>query len=344
MVAASPSELYFRCPACRNRLAVPGSEAGRLLDCPACRSSLMVPAQSTAWPPGRARTLGIIALQVACALVLAGFAWSLMRPGDEPARALADAGSRSRTVPQAGAGPVRPAPVPVRAAGEPEPADDQAYRELRSAHRALNRQYEELANWVLNNMRGRFLLKEKFVRNINLPPLTDEYLVHPDLVEFLEVTPQERDLLDDALGFGLSTMALLETKFLSVTQSAADRVALHIPPYQQEGAALQNDLYRAMETVLGSDRFGRLLDAGEPDLVKRYHYFGTASRTMVFQETPAQDPRDPPYLVIRDGWIIPDGVGKRNIQVAEASVRELPRDFLPYLSWLPDFVAAYARP
>lgn len=146
------------------------------------------------------------------------------------------------------------------------------------------------------------------------------------------------------MGFGLATMASLESRFLTVTQRAPEHVLLHIPPYTQEGAAMQDDLYQAMETVLGADRFDRLLDAGEKDLIKRYHYFGTAARTMTFELTAADDPKDPPFLAIRDGWVIPDGPGKRSVQVTEAAVREMPREYLPYLSWLPEYMAAFVKP
>lgn len=341
----SPGEIYFRCTACAGRLAAAQDEVGRLIECPACQSSILVPARSTAWPPGLRRFLLIGTAQLLVVVLLGGLVAMLMgrnhSDGEEQKSAQLSRPLDTRSTLSPDLGPDRTPDAPVEDGGEPT---DRAFQDLQTAHRALSKQYNELANWVLSNMRGRFLLKEKFVKNLSMSPLTDEYFLHPDMMEFLAVSPRERDLLEDALGYGLSSMAKLETKFLSVTQSTPDRVAVHIPPYEQEGAAMRDDLYRAMETVLGANRFGRLLDAGEKDLIKRYHYFGAAARTMVFQQTAAEDPSEPPYLVIRDGWIIPDGVGKRSIQVAEASVRELPRDYIPYLSWLPEFVAAYAKP
>lgn len=340
----SPGEIYFRCTACEGRLAAAQGEVGRLVDCPACQAAILVPAKSTVWPPGLRRFLFIGATQVlVLGLVVGGVVHLLARQREngENAPGTTIRAPVAKASQPAELGPDRAPTSKSRTATD---TPDRSFQDLQTAHRALNKQYDELANWVLSNMRGRFLLKEKFVKNLHLSPLTEEYLLHPDMMDYLEVSPKERDLLEDALGFGLTSMATLETKFLSVTQSTPERVAVHIPPYEQEGAAMQDDLYRAMETVLGSDRFGRLLDAGEKDLIKRYHYFGAAARTMVFQLTAAEDPSEPPYLVIRDGWIIPDGVGKRSIQVAETSVRELPRDYMPYLSWLPEFVAAYAKP
>lgn len=339
----TPDEIYFRCSACRGRLGAERAAIGRLVECPACQASLLVPERSTVWAPAWRRLVWILCTHGVAVVALSFWALHLMSRPDRPVPAAAGtaAARPAELAPvRTPGGPARPGPVAVEGTGSGE----RAYRDLQSAHRAMNRQYEDLANWVLNNMRGRFLLKERFVKNISVPPLTDAYQLHPDLAEFLEVSPQEQNLLEDAFGFGLSSMAALETKFLSVTQAVPGQVSLHIPPYVEEGAAMQSDLYRAMETVLGAARFGRLLTASEKDLIQRYHYFGAASRTMVFEHAEPGDGSEPPYLVIRDGWTIPDGPGKRSIQVAEIAVRELPKDYLPYLSWLPEFVTGYASP
>jgi DNA-directed RNA polymerase subunit RPC12/RpoP len=333
----SPGEVYFRCSACRGRLAAERVAAGRLVECPACRSSLLVPEQSTAWPPALRRFLWIVATHGLAIVLLTGLGVYLLTRNQ--AETWADAPEPLAPSVRRAAAVIAPAPASER----PGVAEG-VYTELQTSHQALGRKYEELANWVLTNMRGRFLLKEKFVKNVQIAPLSDEYLLSPDIADFLNIQPQEQALLEDALGFGLSSLAVLEAKYISVTQSTPDRVAVHIPSYVEEGASMQDDLYRAMETVLGAQRFSQLLTASEKELAKRYHYFGKASRTMVFQKTAAEKATDAPYLVIRDGWIMPDGVGKRSIQVEEASVRDLPRDYLPYLSWLPEFVAAYAQP
>lgn len=319
--------------------ADPGS-AGRLVECPSCGSSMLVPARSLLLPPAVRRRLGIALGAGLLAVILVGFAVRLLSSPDNLPPAVTWAqGDATPTTTRAAVS------TNAEALAATRPSDaGPALQELEARHRKLGRQYEELANWVLNNMRGRFLLKERFVKKLNLPSVTDGFGLHPDMMEFLEVSPKEQDLLEDALDYGLSSMAALESRFLSVTQKAPEHVALYIPPYEREGAAMQQDLYRAMETVLGADRFDRLLDTGETDLIKRYHYFGTAARTMTFVLTAPEDASEQPYLLIRDGWVIPDGPGKRSIQVAETAVRELPRDYLPYLSWLPEYMAAFARP
>ena len=339
MASRTTNSILFRCTACRNAMEADPAMVGRLVECPSCNSSMLVPNRSLRLPPAARRRLWIGLGAGLLAVLLISIAVRLLSSPDSlpPSVQLAKANA-STLVKAPGEGGPGPSATVTRA----EP--DSSFQELAARHRKLGKQYEELANWVLNNMRGRFLLKERFVKNLNLPSVTDGFGLHPDMMDFLEVSPKERDLLEDALDYGLSSMASLESKFLSVTQKAPEHVALYIPPYEREGAAMQEDLYRAMETVLGADRFDRLLDAGEKDLIKRYHYFGTAARTMTFVLTASENPAEQPYLVIRDGWVIPDGPGKRSIQVAESAVRQLPRDYLPYLSWLPEYMAAFAKP
>ncbi len=340
MALRTTNTILFRCAACRTAMDADPAMSGRLVECPSCGSSMLVPARSLLLPPAARRRLWIGLGAGLLAVLLISIAVHLLSSPDSlpPSVQLAKANATAATSPkgtaETGLGPA--------AASSKDP--DSSFQELAAQHRKLGKQYEELANWVLNNMRGRFLLKERFVKNLNLPSVTDGFALHPDMMDFLEVSPKERDLLEDALDYGLSSMASLESRFLSVTQKAPEHVALYIPPYEREGAAMQEDLYHAMETVLGADRFDRLLDAGEKDLIKRYHYFGTAARTMTFVLTASEDPAEQPYLVIRDGWVIPDGPGKRSIQVAETAVRQLPRDYLPYLSWLPEYMAAFAQP
>lgn len=328
-------------------LHVSAEDAGRLVTCRICSASQLAPMRSVYWTPARRSRwigLGLGCTVAALVVLLGGQIWvRSTRKAEKPAPVAARPVSQEVAAERAS-----PAPAPPPAAPPPAPEkpveENPRYRELQTAHRAVSRQYEELANWVLNNMRGRFLLKEKLVKNVKIPPLTEGFQLHPELADFLEINDKERSLLEDALDYGRSSMLAVEGQYLSVTQFTPDRVAVHIPPYEKEGVTMQRDLYDAMETVLGAERFGRMLTAGEQDLIKQYHYFGAATRTLIFQLMADPQPNQPPYLVIRDGWILPDGPSQRTMQIAEASVRELPNDYLPYLQWLPDFVAAYARP
>jgi hypothetical protein len=335
--------------ACRNILHAPAEAAGLLVKCRVCQASQLAPARSQFWTPARRSqwlAIGLRSAVAALMLLLGGQLWYRASrsaqppaPVEERPSSVAMAAHQTPVAPVAPAGEA-PSPLPRETPVEENPR----FRELQTAHRAVSRQYEELANWVLNNMRGRFLLKDALVKNVKISPLTEDFQLHPELADFLDINAKEQSLLEDALDYGRAAMLAMEGQFLSVTQFTPDRVAVHIPPYEKEGATMQRDLYDAMETVLGAERFGRMLTAGEQDLIKKYHYFGAATRTLIFQLMEDPQPDQPPYLVIRDGWILPDGPSQRTMQIAEASVRELPRDYVPYLQWLPDFVAAYARP
>lgn len=231
----------------------------------------------------------------------------------------------------------------------PEPRADQAaiahaLQEARRVQREATSRYEELANWVLANMRGRFLLKEQHVGRLRFVPVSEDFKVHPELADFLAVSERETGLLNDILQYGRSTLLDLQRRVLIVTQSAPESIELFIPPFEKEGAGLREDLYAAMRSILGPDRFSRMIAVGEEEFTRAYDFFGAASRSVAFQLVPGETPRDPPHLVIRDAWVIQKGESRRVTETSEEAVRELPARYTPYLAWLPDFVSFYAKP
>ncbi len=278
-------------------------------------------------------------------LLLGGLGWQLWR---QPARVSMDpqrlqaAGARPADRVVAGAEAVESDPASPEGVAHLRTLEKEN-RELRAYSRATGQQYEELANWVLKNMRGRFPLKERFVSRLKFSPLSEDFSLHPDVAEFLDVTENEQGLLNDAFVYGRGALAELESTYISVTQAAPDRVTLHIPPFEQEGGALREDLYGALASVLGPTRFDRLIEVSEEELAKNYHYFGQAARTMIFELTASENPKEAPYLVIKDGWVIPNGPDQRSIQATESAVRELPPAYATYMAWLPDFVVAYLK-
>ncbi len=99
-----------------------------------------------------------------------------------------------------------------------------------------------------------------------------------------------------------------------------------------------------LTAALGEARFNRLLDMTAEELERQYHYFGNAQRTMVFEQAVSPDDPENPFLVIKDGWIRPDGPHGRTYEVSETSVRELPAQYKDYVGLLPAYVAAFAQP
>ncbi len=341
----SQGEVYYRCPVCRCHLAASAEAAGRLEVCPGCRSSHLVPAVSSALSPGLRRGL-LIGASHAClaAMLTAGGLW-LMKPADKATPAAPPAVSRvaAPLEPRGAAGSV--GRVSRDQSGGAMPDGDvfaPAVREWQSAYQTTRAKYEELANWVLSNMRGHVLVKDRLASHLRVPPLGADFTLHPDMAEWLQVDERERGLLEDAFIYGSESIDDLEARLVTATQTVPGRVSLTIPPYEEAGQQLQEDLYGALETVLGPSRFDRLIAAGEEELTKQYHYFGQASRTIAFNAQ--QDAEGQPVLIIRDGWIVPEGEGRRSIAVAETAVRELPSSYQRYLPWLPDFVATYAKP
>ena len=65
---------------------------------------------------------------------------------------------------------------------------------------------------------------------------------------------------------------------------------------------------------------------------------------MVFELASTEENPDDAFLVIKDGWIRPDGEHGRTYEVSENSVRELPAQYSSYLNLLPAYVAAFAKP
>lgn len=337
MSESPASEIFFRCPACRRRLAAESRARGLVLDCPSCKASLLVPEKSTTLNPVLIRRLGGIAIIIAGAAVCVTAGWWLARG----ARQAETASAPAPAVQEVRATISAPAKV------EPKPETATAPQELQEARRAQREasgRYEELANWVLANMRGRFLLKEKHVGRLRFIPVSDDFKVHPELAEFLAVDDRETGLLNDILQYGRTTLLDLQNRFLVATQPAPETAVLFIPPFEKEGAGLREDLYAAMRSILGPDRFSRMIAVSEEELARAYDYFGAASRSVAFQLVPGEKPRDPPHLVIRDSWMIQKDESRRVTETSEQAVRELPARYTPYLAWLPDFVSFYAKP
>jgi DNA-directed RNA polymerase subunit RPC12/RpoP len=337
MARSTEIEIFFRCTACRRRLAAEMRARGAVVQCPACGASLLVPQISTALNPAILRRIAAAAILLSGLLGFGAAGWALARRG----------------APSAQTGPAAPA-VAAIAAAESNPSEHggaapraQVERELRAARQAqeaASRRYEELANWVLTNMRGRFLLKERHVPRLRFMPVAEDYSVNPDLADFLSVDERENGLLSEILQYGRTALLELQTRALTATQPAPDQVVLHFSPFPREGELLREDLYGAMRNVLGADRFGRLLQVSAEEFTRAYDYFGSASRTLSIQLMPGERPRDPPHLAIRDAWVIPKDDSTRVTELTEEATRELPRRYTPYLAWMPDFVSFYVKP
>ena len=84
--------------------------------------------------------------------------------------------------------------------------------------------------------------------------------------------------------------------------------------------------------------FDRLVDVSGQELRERFHYYGEASRTLTFEIVQPQKPGDhPPYVLIRDGWVVPEGESVRLTKITETAVSQtLPSAYREYADWLPE--------
>jgi hypothetical protein len=323
---------------------VAAAAAGYVAPCPHCEAQIRIPRESEMSPHHLrvARNLALNALMV-FALTAAGVA--LMTRGTRNAKAPSEETPVAAAVPDA----ARPVAGRERSSADAEPVEADTVQmatevqRLASENQSIRMQFEELGNWVLRNFRGKYPLPERLVPRLRLVPVNEDFTLQSDVAELLQVNPMEKSYVDDALVATHRSLSDLESALMTVTQSAPDKVMLHVPPYAESGAIVREDLYAALEATLGASRLDRFLAVSEEELQKSYHYFGVASRTLIFEVTYPQDERLPPYLIIKDGWIMPQGESGRSMQVTETAVNQLPKQYLAYLGLLPDAVAAYAR-
>jgi DNA-directed RNA polymerase subunit RPC12/RpoP len=336
-------DIYFKCKTCGKNLVVDRSAAGYSAECPGCRSRVVVPHRS-AVPPKVWRWTGLVAgnLVLVVALVSGGV-YLITKGDDNPGEAPAGLGVALAPSPlgrAADAGDALPELDPELL--ERHQQLEQENRKLAANYQALNTQFEDLGNWVMQNVRGKFPMPDRLVSKLRVSPVADDYSVNPDLAELLNMDPAEQSKLNDALRYTRTTLSQIEAQLVQVTEATPFKATLYVPPFEKEGQQLKEDLYGALESTLGGPRADRFHDVTQEEMEKSFDHFGMASRTLVFEVTP--NPVDPnnPYLLIKDGWILPDGESARSISVKETAVWELPEDYHNYVSLLPENIAAYA--
>lgn len=341
----SRSDIYFKCPCCGKRLVVERAAAGGMAPCPGCKAGIRIPRRS-GLPPKFVRIAAMAALNVVAAGVLAaaGVAWFRhdARKTPPPGRVAAVA-AMEREAPSRSAPPL-PLPLAVRrpAAASATAMDELAARnaELQQKNLALATQFEGMAQWVIDNYQGKYPLPLDLVGNLRLPPVADDYTLGRQLGDFLKITPSERTAIDDVLVSTRDKMAKTEASLATVTAGDENSVTLYVPPYEQLGTAMREDLFGTLEVTLGGPRFDKLVDVSRQGLDEAYHYFGTAAREMQFLVMPQQG-GEAPYLLITDGWQIPDGDSVTRFNGTQTATREIPGEYASFMSLLPPSVAAF---
>ncbi len=336
------TNIWFFCPACDKRLVVDVQAGGYRADCPECGKNIPIPTRSTAWSPAMKR-VGLYAGQAALIALAITIGWWFAAPGpaeDPPAVAVARVPSAAA---DAKAEPV--AAVAPESEEAPAVSDRAVHRQLLEDHAALQGRYNKMLQWMVDNYRGKYPLPERLVGRLRLAPLTENGEVHPDLIEMLRLSDDEKGLVQDVMVYVGDRMRQMEQERARVAEQSDTRITFSVPPFAEAGGELREDLYLALESTLGEHRFDRMVEVAGESMRETFHYFGEAARTLTFEVIfPATPGAHPPYLLIRDGWIVPEGESVRLTRVTETAVTELPERYLPYREWLPESVSRYAVP
>jgi hypothetical protein len=214
---------------------------------------------------------------------------------------------------------------------------------LRTQNDELQNRLVAVLNWILANFKGKYPVSETYMSKLQIAPLTEDYTLHPEVLNFLKVTPDEEQKMNDAFAYARQTLEKIEATILAVTNPRPDKVILHIPAFAEDGKVLQADLYAALDATLGQDRFDRFLQVSATGLKQSFYQFGEASRTMVF-ELAYKSNSTTPQLKIKDGWVIELGLNSRQVTAVESYVTNLPSKYNAYLAWLPEYIGKYATP
>jgi len=326
--------IWFLCPACEKKLVVGAQAAGLRAECPECGEKIPIPTRSTVWPTWL-KKIGVFAAQVLVVVIAAFAGWQFAVSGAEDHDTFGAASSVSTNASPAGteeSAMVRPV--------SPDPVD--VNTQLLGEHVELQGKYNRMVQWMLENYRGKYPLPERLVERLRISPLTEENDVHPDLVEMLRMTDEEKTLVQDIFNYVRAGFDTAELERVQVTERQENRITFSIPNYPDLGSGLKEDLFLALESTLGSSRFDRMVDVAGEEMRERFHYFGEASRTLTFEVIQPNNPGDhPPYVLIRDGWVIPEGESIRLTKVTETAITTLPTAYHAYADWLPDTVYKY---
>lgn len=302
--------------------------------------------------PEIARKCGAGLLAVALlASVMVLISWLAAAPGPPapvPAPAVSSTGqSKTAPLPAPALNGLPSAPPPATAAAAPQTPGDPLERkafQLEMENARLRSRLDDMLNWILENVRGTFPLPEAQMANLRLKPVDENLAVSDDLAQLLRLNEEEIGRLDTAFSGTRAVLQDLETENISVDKPSETQVVLSIPPYQEEGALVREELYGELEKTLGPARFSRFLQVAEPGLEEQFEYFGRADRTLEFEAL--QDAATgAPQLFVRDERVVPskDDPLRQDIIAVEQIVTELPEQYQPYWSWLPEYVTRFGR-
>jgi hypothetical protein len=330
--------IWFNCPACDKKLVIGVEAGGFRADCPECSKNIPIPMRSTAYPTW-VKKAAVIALQVAIVAAVSGIGWWLAVSGKESETMVAAEITNRNTI--------APSPV-VQSEEQVVPPANEAVeinQALLAENAELEGKFNKMVQWMVDNYRGKYPLPERLVNRLRITPLNENNEINPDLIEMLHMTDQEKSMVQDVFDYVRENISATELDNALITDQKPDQITFSIPTYADKGLALKEDLYLTLENTLGSPRFDRMVDVAGQDMREQFNYFGEASRTLTFEIVRPQKEGDhPPYLLIRDGWVVPEGDSVRLTKVTEKAVTELPESYQAYKEFFPENLTQYASP
>ncbi len=330
--------IWFKCPSCGHKLVVDRTAAGYRADCPHCFRNIPIPLASTTTPTWfRQAALYASHVLLLAGGIGAGIWYASSRHEDMPPSVEQAADETAAS---------QPAVVAETAIAQPKAsAADEVNQQLLNEHLDLQGKYDKMVRWMIENYRGKYPLPENLVERLRIPPVNEALEVNPELTQLLRLSPEEKSKVQDVFNYIRTHITDAELERATIGEMTKDRITLNIPPYADVGEGYREDLYLTLEETLGGARFDRLIDVTGTELEQSFNYFGKAARNLTFEVIyPRAGEKFSPYLLIRDGWVIPDGDSVRLTKVTETAVTSIPDSYKAYQDHLPENVIRYSTP
>ena len=225
-------------------------------------------------------------------------------------------------------------PSRVEALAEENDALHAANDGLLQENESLRQQLTGVLNWILANFRGRYAIPERLVDRLDVAAVADDFTLHEDLAEMLQITPEERERINEAFQAARAMVETAENEVMMASAPSPDVGVIEIPPFETRGAEVRDHLLAALDSALGSNRAPWAASAAGRDLERRFGGFGRSSRTIRF-ELVYDSAGGAPVIRIRDQRETPDGEGRRRIEATEIETDGVPAEYMPYVSRLP---------
>lgn len=207
----------------------------------------------------------------------------------------------------------------------------------------LRARLDDMLNWILDNVRGNYLLPEEQMANLRIRPLDEDGGVSGDLENVLRLNDREMERMESAFGESRDVLQALANEGIFVSEPEEFRAVLNIPPYADGGEVVRAELYKQLQQTLGKARFDRFLQVAGAGLDEQFGHFGGEDRTVEFEAFEDEESGEE-QLYVRDERAVPDEFeeGRVNVTSIERIVSRLPEEYYGYSAWLPDYVMRFA--